>query len=229
MKIQVAWTLQEMNVSTLEALLLTTIVPISKVGQFTEGFCPPKDMGELADVIPPSNARTNGEKGTALVRNVFVPSKECASKIQRIINQSKDEYRYLTVTRTMSNIKFKTVIVEVKGPNARLCPLAGRMHSTIRVWFLLQLKQRMVCIRCYHPVCSKSTNKIEFPIDIDTCQWLLQTLGMTTTPAKPILEKPRESSTMSHIKRVKTSDPSGMQDILRASTEETLKVIHPCL
>ena len=209
----------QVAISVHDELVVTSILPLGRPCVFTEGFRPTPDMGEAIDIIPPKNAILLDEKRHA--NNTKKPtavSVECQEKIHRLINNSKEEYRFLTSNRISINTLYKMITIDVKGMNSRFCPFNNRCHGSNRIWFQCKLKQRVLSIRCYHPDCCKKGTKCELPIDATVCLWLMKEFGLSKSTVK-VMPEPlsRSNSIQEGIKETRARGISIQKELQEQS------------
>jgi hypothetical protein len=77
--------------------------------------------------------------------------------LTKIIRSCTDaDRRHTLPSQVAVNAKSSTVHVDLRGPGARVCPLAGREHTTNRVYSSINVKRGIVSFFCYNADCKET-------------------------------------------------------------------------
>jgi hypothetical protein len=85
--------------------------------------------------------------------------------LRLILGRLHPDYSHVAVDRIHVD-KYKVMTISVKGRGSHSCPYVGREHTSNRIYFVLQLQQSTVSIKCYSRQCRALTNVITKPLTL---------------------------------------------------------------
>lgn len=147
---------------TCEVLMGMSIVP-TQMGNFTQGFLRPVDMGDDRDMIPiadilfPAERRAvsslHRRKNTVRVTLSTYPLGY--SMLLNMIVNMHEEYRHIAIHYVSLDPLKRSFLINVKGKGSRYCPYKGLHHHSNRVYFSLNLARARLNVHCFDPDCKK--------------------------------------------------------------------------
>jgi hypothetical protein len=148
--------------STCEVLMGMSIVP-TQMGDFTQGFLRPNDMGDDRDMIPIADILFPVERRTVCAQHrrknlIRVPMSIYPagySALLNIMTRMHEEYRHIAIHYVSMDTQKKTFLINVKGKGSRYCPYKGVHHHSNRIYFTLNLLRARIHVHCFDPECKK--------------------------------------------------------------------------
>ena len=178
-----------------EHVAMFSIVP-TEIAKFTPlARTMPSDMPDTGDVIPREdeisfkgerrivNCQKKAKNTDTMLRREYP---QLYAVVQEMVQSSWPQYVHTIVDsvtlRTLGNRKRVTLFVNVKGKNARHCLYKGDAHRSNRIYFHLDLFNRVMKLACYDGECRKNNNTThEKPISLEIRRQLLCSLGVPTS------------------------------------------------
>ena len=193
----------ELMQGSLAVLHQMSITPTT-MGQFTQGFVRPVDMGDKDDRIPQSDIVFPSEKRQITGFNKRKNSEDVnmhthVEGYHALIGTLKNihsEYAHVAIHKVSMNRAQQTFLVTVKGNGSRYCMYKTCAHNSNRVYFVINMKAGRVQMYCFDRDCRRDFAASPIVRTVSTVDRhnITRAFGLKPSSERPTITPPQSSS-----------------------------------